>query len=262
MFTKLPKPAFKRRSFILKPDRKARTEGAFDTNGNGAIAVSPEILADECTVLVVNSSYDMAKEITMQITLSMPHCSIMYAPTLELAKLILLKRRIHLVVASSMMPDGGILGIRSTLARVQNPPDMIVVGALSTQNSEMLSRSGYQLVSARRVGSLISSRKGVVPEPAPASIIKHKDAIKTLGADIRNDLNNPLQAIVAMVFVAKSATAGVLPEGTSPATAQALEAIDRAAQGMAKVVNGLEEKIRQVVDIIPQSPRIHRRGIG
>lgn len=260
MLMRSPKPVFKRRSFIMRPERMTRTEGAFDTNGSAARASTPDILAEECTVLVVNSSYDMAKEITMQITLSMPHCSIMYAPTLEIAKLILLRRRIHLVVASSLMPDGGILGIRSTLARLQSPPDMIVVGALSTQNSEMLARSGYQLVSARRVGSIISSRKGTTPEPTP--VVRQKDPIKVLGADIRNDLNNPLQAIVAMVFVAKSATAGALSEEASPATAQALEAIDRAAQGMAKVVNGLEEKIRQVVDINPQSPRIHRRING
>ena len=44
-----------------------------------------------------------------------------------------------------------------------------------------------------------------------------------------------------MVFVARSSGSA------QPSTHQALEAIDRAAQGMAKVVWGIEQKIQQVV---------------
>ena len=43
-----------------------------------------------------------------------------------------------------------------------------------------------------------------------------------------------------MVFVAKT-------DGASPFTAQALEAIERAAQNMAHIVKGIEEKISKAV---------------
>jgi signal transduction histidine kinase len=59
---------------------------------------------------------------------------------------------------------------------------------------------------------------------------------------LRNDLNNPLQEIVAMAFVATSS------EGLSPVAEEALSAIQRAATNMATVVNSLEDKIRSVVD--------------
>lgn len=65
--------------------------------------------------------------------------------------------------------------------------------------------------------------------------------IRALGADLRNDLNNPLQEIVAMVFVAQ-ATGGL-----AQPTNQALEAIDRAAKNMATVVSKLEEEDTEVV---------------
>ena len=69
---------------------------------------------------------------------------------------------------------------------------------------------------------------------------KVDESIKNLGADIRNDLNNPLQEIVAMVFVAKATE-------ESATTNNALEAIDKAAQNLASVVKGLEDKIRGLV---------------
>jgi len=66
--------------------------------------------------------------------------------------------------------------------------------------------------------------------------------ISSLGADIRNDLNNPLQEIVAMAFVATSS------DGLSPIAEEALSAIQRAATNMSSVVNSLEDKIRSVVE--------------
>ena len=68
------------------------------------------------------------------------------------------------------------------------------------------------------------------------------ETISSLGADLRNDLNNPLQEIVAMLFVAKAGG----PVANGP-TAQALDAIDRAAKNMASVVKTLEDKIRRAV---------------
>jgi signal transduction histidine kinase len=70
---------------------------------------------------------------------------------------------------------------------------------------------------------------------------RNKNALALLGADIRNDLNNPLQEIVAMAFVATSSSQ------LSATAEEALGAIQRAATSMASVINSLEDKIRTAV---------------
>jgi signal transduction histidine kinase len=75
-----------------------------------------------------------------------------------------------------------------------------------------------------------------MPETAPLT-----RTISELGADLRNDLNNPLQEIVAMAFVAHASA------GLSPVAEQALSAIQRAAGSMEAVVKNIEDKIRGVV---------------
>ena len=66
-------------------------------------------------------------------------------------------------------------------------------------------------------------------------------AISLLGADLRNDLNNPLQEIVAMAFVATSSSE------LSSTAEEALGAIQRAATSMASVIDTLEDKIRGAI---------------
>lgn len=195
----------------------------------------------DCSVLVVNNSDRMAKEITHELSLAIPGCSIIYSPTLELAKLILKRRSIHLVVSSSVLPDGSVAKLREELTLLPTPPDVLVVGEMSM--AQTLSESGYCFVRAKKIGEPKTPKKAVVSRGAMP--FRHKSSstnIQSLGADIRNDLNNPLQEIVAMAFVAKAG--GEL----SPAAEQALHAIEKAAQNMSKIVNGLEEKIRDVVD--------------
>ena len=193
---------------------------------------------EECTVLVVNASHEMAKEITIELALQIPGCSIMYSPSIEIAKLMLSRRRINLVVSSPILPDGSVEKLRGALERLENAPDVVVVGAVSARSAEALTAGSYEFNSMRRLG----------PESEPSYPIIHRRGhppidrtIKDLGADIRNDLNNPLQEIVAMVFVAQAG------HTVSPATEQALQAIDQAAKNMAKVVNRLEDKIRDAV---------------
>jgi hypothetical protein len=65
--------------------------------------------------------------------------------------------------------------------------------------------------------------------------------ISESGANLRNDLTNPRQEIVAMAFVAHTS------QGLSPMAEEALSAIQRAAGNMADVVSRLEDKIRVVV---------------
>ncbi len=173
----------------------------------------------EASVLVINSSHDMAKEITMQLSLSMPGCSIIYAPSIEVGRWVLKRRKINLIIANRMLPDGSVSGLEPALAELENPPDVVIVGD-NLKKAEVFS-----------------------PQFQMTRVEKIVDPIKNLGADLRNDLNNPLQEIVAMVFVAKTGA------NASPAVERALEAIDHAARNMASVVWGLEEKIKGVVRV-------------
>jgi len=207
---------------------------------------------EKFTVLVINSSHEMAKEITLQLTLGIPGCAIMYAPTIELAKWILRRRKIKIVVSSPVLFDGGINRLKDTLESLESPPEVVVVGNMNIHNAELFSKSRYEFSSYRRIGAAKTEHQD--PKPIQAPIIQRKNplssskpapkrldtTIKLLGADIRNDLNNPLQEIVAMVFVAQNASQSALTE-------QALTAIDAAAKNMAHVVNALEEKIRGAV---------------
>jgi hypothetical protein len=198
---------------------------------------NPVSESKDTTVLVINASHEMAKEITLQLTLKIPGCSIAYAPTLELARFVLTRKKIDLIVSSPVLPDGSILKLKEILNELQNAPDLVVVGNINIHNAETLSQMGYEYVKFKKL-SLSSPRK----ETSFPIIHKRKvdESLKSLGADIRNDLNNPLQEIVAMVFVAKAT-------GESETTSTALEAIDKAAQNLASIVSGLEDKIRGAV---------------
>jgi len=191
------------------------------------------------TALVVNASHDMAKEITLQLTLGIPGCSIVYAPTIELAGWILRRRKIDLVVSSAVLPDGGVAKLKPVLDTVAEAPNLVVVGDLSVQNAEILGGGNYEFRAVRKLSKIERPTRNSSKQPLIQA------TIRSLGADIRNDLNNPLQEIVAMIFVAQASAKN---EST---TEQALAAIDRAAKNMASVVNGLEGKILQAVTSPP-----------
>lgn len=228
--------AFRRRNVVLGDS----IEVADQSSGPNQLAL-PTNDSIDFTALVVNSSHDMAKEITLQLTLSIPGCSIVYAPTIELAAWILRRRRIDLVVSSAVLPDGGVAKLKPVLDTVAEAPNLVVVGDLSIQNAEILGAGKYEFRAVRKFGKIDPPTRAT-PKPQPI-----QTAIRTLGADIRNDLNNPLQEIVAMIFVAQ---AGVKSEST---TDQALAAINRAAKNMASVVNELEGKIMQAVASSPRA---------
>lgn len=181
---------------------------------------------DDCAVLVANSSHTMAQAITAQLTVALPGCAITYAPTLELTRWILKRRRIDLLVASPLLPDGRIGSLESLLQKLAHPPDVVIVGDVPDEAATQFKRLGY------RCSSVVRANRKRPPA---------REKITALGADLRNDLNNPLQEIVAMIFVAQAGDA------LSPAAQQALQAINHAAQNMAGVVAGLEGKIRGAV---------------
>lgn len=190
---------------------------------------------ESASVLVINSSHDMAKEITLQLTLDIPGCSIMYAPSLHIARWILARRSIDLVVSSPILPDGPISRLRDSLEKMPSPPSVVVVGNMRAANAELFGKGGYEFSSLRRLGEIRSPE----PHQSKQEPLPFTNRVKSLGADLRNDLNNPLQEIVAMVFVASQAASG----GES-VTGQALNAIEKAAKNMAKIVSGLEARIK------------------
>lgn len=229
--------------------RRSTTSDDINTYKDSSLKSRHAALTHECTALVINSSHEMAKEITLALTLEMPNCSIMYAPTIQLARWILFRRKIDLVVSSAILPDGNIALLSKTLERLESPPDIVVVGSARLKNRAILEGSSYLLNVTRKVKTeqntpirltdvVVETQLNANPQSSSNELPLK---IRRLGADLRNDLNNPLQEIVAMVFVAQAG------QSAAPATLQALEAIDRAAKGLAKVVKGLEEKILEAV---------------
>ncbi len=186
-----------------------------------------------CTVLVINASQSMAHEITVQLSSTLPGSTILFAPTLSLALWILKRRHIDLILSSASLPDGALSTLHECIELLSPPPELVIISNLHSSRAEFASHPGYRFVELRR----LSARSTSTPREPVAIATK----ISELGADIRNDLNNPLQEIVAMAFVAHAS------QGLSPVAEEALSAIQRAAGNMADVVNMLEDKIRGVV---------------
>lgn len=207
------------------------SHGESESNENATPITSSTSRVLDSNVLVVNSSFAMAKEITLAITLKMPLCSIMYAPGLEVAGWLLKRRKIDVVVASPMLPDGGIEKLLPICEMLDPPPDVVIVGKAEAEQIPKLAKFGNTHDSKQYF-------KGGFKKVHTELLAQKDDNVKRLGADIRNDINNPLQEIVAMIYVAKAG------RELSPVTVEALEAIDRAAQGIATTVKGIEDRLR------------------
>jgi signal transduction histidine kinase len=131
------------------------------------------------------------------------------------------------------------------------PPELVVISDLTSYRGDLGSHPGYRFVELRRVprGAVSKATSGADGDRlSRVENLESEDSdsvggtqVSALGADLRNDLNNPLQEIVAMAFVATSS------DGLSPVAEEALNAIQRAASNMSSVVNSLEDKIRSVV---------------
>lgn len=227
---------------IIRPQRQVEYQDPFlghvsprAVEGLPILPPSARSSKDTSTVLVINASQGLAQEITVELSRTLPGATILFAPTLHLALWILKRRSIDIILSSSVLPDGPLAKLHEFLELMTPPPELVVISDLTTTRSEIGSHPGYRFVELRRVSI---RQQGVPNEPQqPAPEAK----ISELGADIRNDLNNPLQEIVAMAFVAHSS------QGLSPSAEQALSAIQRAATNMASVVSTIEEKIRTAV---------------
>lgn len=191
----------------------------------------------EYHVLVINADHLMAKELNHQISMQIPGCSIMFAPTLALARLMLQKRKIDLVISSDILPDGSLKELERALEQLEVKPDVLVFGNLKYHQGRALEDANYEMISYKRLNQ---ARTNFLKPRSRSRLLESK--ISSLGADIRNDLNNPLQEIVAMVFVAQAGS-----EETQPQIQLALNAIDGAAKLMSDYVNKLETRIKEVV---------------
>jgi len=191
---------------------------------------TPIVAPEGCTVLVINASQSMAHEITLELSRTLPGSTILFAPTLSLALWILKRRQINLILSSAILPDGALGTLHQFIELMSPPPELVVISDLHSTRAELGSHPGYRFVELRRVSTRQGEERQVM-----------QSRISELGANIRNDLNNPLQEIVAMAFVAHSS------QGISPMAEEALSAIQRAAGNMADVVNRLEDQIRVVV---------------
>lgn len=273
-------------------------------------SAAPTVTNERPHVLVLNASREMATHISLELHRGIVGCAILYAPSIELARLVLRRTKVDLIVASTVLPDGGVSRLQAALQEHaertygQSLPTLILVGEAPTEPIESLTRRGYTLSDLHRFESSAPSKEPSVVSlsgrelrvrphgyrrispvaqsralqsdhysksqglsarrltPTPASTAAQKGApapvtspktpqetespatrVESVSADLRNDLNNPLQEIVTMVFIARSAS----PQSDATTT-QALDAIDRAAKNMANIVRSIETKIQGVLD--------------
>lgn len=244
------KPLLKRKTISLDCDRvvndidrsssvriiraRQRLDATPQEGPKRSLDIAKEVTVQKtgCNVLVINASHTMAHEITAQLSENLPGSTILFAPTLSLALWILKRRSIDLILSTDVLPDGSLSKLHEFLELMSPPPELLILSDLNSTRSQMTSHPGYRFVEVRR----LSYANAQASEPSPLT-----QKISELGADLRNDLNNPLQEIVAMAFVAHASA------GLSPAAEQALSAIQRAAGSMERVVKSLEDKIRGAV---------------
>ena len=196
-----------------------KTELSILTQNNNQQQLDPAAEEKTFTVLVLNSNRDMANEIASQLAARVDECNIVYAPTLETAKILLKRRKIDLIVSSPMLPDGHIARLQPLLESLSDPPDVVIFADKEKRGLELFESPSYQFLSVRQVKSS-----------------DQQTPLREASKEIRDALNNPLQEIVALVFVAHSTRC-------SQTTDRALDAIEQAAQKMAGIVWGLEEKL-------------------
>jgi hypothetical protein len=127
------------------------------------------------TVLVINASQETAQEITLELSRTLPGCSILFAPTLQLALWILKRRSIDIILSSALLPDGPLSRLHESLEAMSPPPELVILSDLTTTRAELGSHPGYRFVELRRMQPAASNAK----RPAGSNITQ----ISALGAD-------------------------------------------------------------------------------
>jgi hypothetical protein len=239
-------PGFYRRRILLKGEEEGySSQSTINTHKFPA--------QEKPTVLVINSSNQMASTITKQLTIGLPECVILYSPSLALASWMLKRRKISLIIASQILPDGGTDKLKAIVQELESPPDIIIVGRHLGQTVSRLSCVGYKITSHKKLISnkgYEDDKKAAQNSPAindkpnksaDNDSLTLKAKLSSLGADLRNDLNNPLQEIVTMAFIVKQ------QDAKSSLTDEAIIAIEKAAGQLAGTVERLEQRIVRAV---------------
>jgi hypothetical protein len=200
-------------------------------------------------VLLLNGSKEEAYGVMPWLEQHIPNCKLSLVPSIELAMWLLDRQPFELIVSSQLLPDGSFERMMHKLKKLKPPPALIVIGT-EKHRYEVMKSDAYRLASLTPVDTARGERGGTTMQEVVTTAREYhlKKRISHLGADLRNDLNNPLQEIVAMAFVASAFLGSNEGQVVSEETDKAIRAINQAAQGMAQVVNSLEQKIRLTLD--------------
>ncbi len=173
-------------------------------------------------ILIINNSSALAFHLKFELEHLLPGCEMVFTPTIEAAAIMLKSEDFSVVIAEASVNKKD---LTFQLEQCVAPPNLILVGSEEAEILGLAHSVIFELASVRAI------------KPLPHV----EDPVQTVGNDLRNDLNNPLQAILASVYVAKHLDAA------SEEAALALDAISHAASQMASTVRGLESRIRRAV---------------
>lgn len=188
-----------------------------------------QVSENRTSVLVLGVAEKLATPLMENLKSQDEFGQILFAPTLGVAEWLLLKRPVSLVISTAHLPDGELKDLKKLLYRMIDIPSLIVLGSHDDVAQEIA------VAQRRKAPPLVHRKMHKLDAPALTQ------SIKVLGADLRNDLNNPLQEIVTMIYVAKMG-------GVDASVArEALAAIEKAASQMASVVGSFEGRMHSSI---------------
>lgn len=215
-------PVFERKTLVVsQPSLRIRYQHQHK--------IEQQELASRKTVLVVGLEERLATPLIQNLKNQKDFGQILFAPTLGVAEWLLLKREVSIVISTAILADGQLKDLKKLLYRMAEIPSLIVIGSSEDVSQEL------SVIKKRATPPYVHRKPHQLDTPAVTQ------TIKVLGADLRNDLNNPLQEIVTMVYVAKMGS----PDAS--AANEALGAIERAANQMATVVKSFEGKMESSI---------------
>jgi hypothetical protein len=185
------------------------------------------------TVLVLNNDARIAEAVTVQLLRLDPQISIIYAPTLTSAKVFLKGCPVSLIITEETLPDGSAYLLRSTLEESGQEPQLIILSqAHNFSGLPFEAVSPYRFARVQLIGSTHSYNRGLTEASSNQCPTKtHISALKRqIRAELKDSVNNPLQEILAMVYVARNCSE------TNALLNEALKAIETAAEKIASEV--------------------------
>jgi hypothetical protein len=219
--------ALNRRLHVVQATR-LQTNRRLDADQLPTTSVS----ARSSKILVVNGDSVLASQVMVQLKQLGSSVIPLFVPSLKAAQLMLRRSSFDLIIGSAMLPDGPLTGLEQDLQKVKNPPPVIVVDTIE-EAAEVPLDQEYRFAKLRHIKRSLYQHDIEISQ----SLLTHDRYIDSVlhevSTDLRDKLNNPLQEIVAMVYVARNA-----PSETA-LVHSALQAIERAAQEMNGAVHSV-----------------------